>query len=83
MAISRSLEHVEENFLDLLEWSRGAASDELYRAMITVKVSSLQPKTYSKLLIAFSGLKKILSKKKLSFKILGKKTKKISLIEFL
>ena len=76
MAISRSLEHVEENFLDLLEWSRGAASDELYRAMITVKVSSLQPKTYSKLLIVFSGLKKILSKKKLSFKILGKKTQK-------
>ena len=37
MAISRCLEHVEEKFLDLLEWSRGAASDELYRAMVTVK----------------------------------------------
>ena len=39
MAISRCLEHVEEKFLDLLEWSRGAASDELYRAMVTVKVA--------------------------------------------
>ena len=46
MAISRCLEHVEEKFLDLLEWSRGAASDELYRAMVTLDVSSLGPKTY-------------------------------------
>ena len=72
MTTSRSLQHVEGNFLDLLEWSRGAASNELYRAMVTVKVSPLRPKTYSKLLIAFGGLKKILSKKKLSFKIFGK-----------
>ena len=83
MAISRSLEHAGEYFLDLLEWSRGAASDELYLAMVTVKVSSLQPKTYSKLLIAFGGFKKGVAQKKLSFKIFGKKTKKISPIVFL
>ena len=46
MAISRSLEHVEENFLDLLEWSRGAASNELYCAVVTLDVSSLRLKTY-------------------------------------
>ena len=83
MAISRCLEHVEEKFLDLLEWSRGAASDELYRAMVTVKVSPLRPKTYSKLLIAFGGFKKGVAQKKWSFKIFGKKTKKISPIVFL
>ena len=83
MTTSRSLQHVEGNFLDLLEWSRGAASNELYRAMVTVKVSPLRPKTYSKLLIAFGGLKKGVAQKKLSFKIFGKKTKKISPIVFL
>ena len=46
MAIFRCLEHAEEKFLDLLEWSRGAVSDELYRAVVTVKVSSLRPKKY-------------------------------------
>ena len=83
MAISRCLEHVEEKFLDLLEWSRGAASDELYRAVVTLDVSSLGPKTYSKLLIAFGGFKKGVAQKKLSFNIFGKKTKKISPIVFL
>ena len=77
MAISWSLEHAEENFLDLLEWS------ELYRAVVTVKVSSLRPKTFSKQLIDFSGFKKGVAQKKLSFKIFGKKTKKISPIIFL
>ena len=83
MPIFRCLEHVGEKCLDLLEWSRGAASDELYRAMVTVKVSPLRPKTYSKLLIAFGGLKKGVAQKKLPFKIFGKKTKKISPIVFL
>ena len=83
MAISWSLEHVEGNFLNLLEWSRRATSNKLYRAVVTVKVSSLRPKTFSKLLIDFGGFKKGVAKKELSFKIFGKKTKKISPIIFL
>ena len=46
MAISRCQEHAGENLLDFLEWSRGAAFNELYIAMVTVKVSSPRPKTY-------------------------------------
>ena len=66
MAISWSLEPAEENFLNLLEWSRGATSNELYLAVVTVKLSSLRPKTFSKLLIDFGGFKEAVTQKKMS-----------------